>query len=144
VSEASSQRPQRIVPDAEGYGAEFNRRAATGRLQLQHCSQCGRTQHPPRYLCAGCGSESLDWVPASGRGRIFSWTVTHVPLDPAWAHDGPYATLVVELSEGVRMVGALRGLAPDQLRLDLPVVAELEPVSDEFAFVHFRPCDEEA
>ena len=74
----------------------------------------------------------------SGRGRIFSWTVTHQPLDPAFAV--PYAVVVVELEEGPRLVGNLLGLAPADLALDLPVTAELEPVSDTVALVHFRPA----
>jgi len=144
VSEGTPDRPPRAIPDPDGRNADFHRHAATGTLHLQRCSSCGRYQHPPRYLCAGCRSEDLEWVAASGRGRVFSWTVTHRPIDPGWGHEGPYATLVVELSEGVRVVGALRGLAPEKLRLDLPVVAELEPASEEFAFIHFRPCGEDA
>jgi uncharacterized OB-fold protein len=67
---------------------------------------------------------------------VFSWTVTHQQLDPAF--DVPYAVVVVELDEGPRLVGNLRGLAPAELALDLPVEAELEPVSEQVALVHFR------
>ena len=52
----------------------------------------------------------------------------------------PYAIVVVELDEGPRLVGNLLGLAPAELALDLPVVGELEPVSDTVALVHFRPA----
>jgi uncharacterized OB-fold protein len=127
------------VPEPDGLNAEFYRRAAAGTLHLQQCSDCGRYQHPPRYLCAGCGSERLVWKPSEGRGRVFSWTVTHLPVDPGWAPEIPYATVVVELEEGVRLVGALRGLSPSELRLDLPVRVELEPVGEGFAFLHFAP-----
>jgi uncharacterized OB-fold protein len=139
VSDDTPERPPRAVPDPDGRNADFYRHAATGALHLQRCSDCGRYQHPPRYLCAACRSEGLEWVPVSGRGRVFSWTVTHRPIDPAWTDGPPFATLVVELAEGVRVVGALRGLPTEKLRLDLPVVAELEPVSEAFAFIHFRP-----
>jgi len=73
---------------------------------------------------------------------VFSWTVTHRPVDPGWANEIPYATLIVEMDEGVRVVGSLRHLPPTELRLDLRVVAEVEPVSDAFAFIHFRPTDD--
>jgi uncharacterized OB-fold protein len=90
-------------------------------------------------MCAKCGSPEWRWSPCSGRGRVYSWTVTHRALHPAFADDVPYAVVVVELEEGVRMVSGLRGLPPEQLELDLPVEVELEPVSDEVAIPFFRP-----
>ncbi|HZJ28293.1 MAG TPA: OB-fold domain-containing protein [Acidimicrobiia bacterium] len=134
------ERPGRVLPTPVGLNAEFYERAATtGRLHFQRCDACGRWRHPPRFRCAGCGSELWSWSPASGRGRVFSWTVTHRPVDPAFAAELPYAVLVVEMDEGVRVVGSLIGLPPGQLELDLPVVAELEIVAAEVALVHFRP-----
>lgn len=135
-----STRPPRMVPDPDGRNADFYRHAASGKLHLQHCDECARVLHPPRYLCAGCGSDALSFLPVSGRGHLFSWTITHRPVDPGWAHELPYATVVVEMEEGVRLVGAWRGTI-QQLALDGAVVAEVEPVSESFAFIHFRPAD---
>lgn len=70
---------------------------------------------------------------------MFSWTVTHRPIDPAFAAEVPYAVLVVEMDESVRVVGNLIGASPDALELDLGVVAELEVVTPKVALVHFRP-----
>ena len=39
----------------------------------------------------------------------------------------------------MRVVGALRGLPPEKLALDLPVRAIVEPVSEEFALIYFEP-----
>ena len=85
---------QKIVPDPDGLNADFYVHAATGTLHIQRCESCGQAYHPPRYLCRECGSEALVFVPSKGRGRIFSWTVSHRPVDPAWAADGPGWTLV--------------------------------------------------
>ncbi len=128
-----------MVPDPDGRNADFYRLAATGQLHLQQCTSCSHYYHPPRYLCRECGSSDLAFVPSSGRGRIFSWTVTHRPVDAGWAAEIPYATVVVAMEEGVRLVGALRGLDPADLVLDLPVQAEIERVSDAFARIWFRP-----
>jgi uncharacterized OB-fold protein len=65
--------------------------------------------------------------------------VTHQPLDPAYADEAPYAVVVVELDEGPRLVGNLRGLAPADLVLDLPVEVEFERLSDAVALTHFHP-----
>jgi len=144
VTAGASPQPPKFVPDPDGRNADFYRHAATGALHVQRCATCGHAHHPPRYLCAECGSRELAFVPASGRGVVFSWTVTHRPVDPGWAGELPYATVVVALEEGPRIVGALRGAAPDTLRLDLPVRAEVEVVSEDFARIHFVPEDSPA
>ena len=69
---------------------------------------------------------------------MFSWTVTHRAVDPAFAP--PYAILVVELDEGPRLVGNLRGIEPSELALDLPVVVEIEHASDTVGLLWFRPA----
>ncbi|MGZ8763860.1 MAG: Zn-ribbon domain-containing OB-fold protein [Acidimicrobiia bacterium] len=135
------ERPGRILPSTEGLNGEFYARAAeTGRLHLHRCSDCSTWRHPPRFRCAACGSSACTWEPVSGRGRVFTWTVTHRPIDPAFASELPYAILVVELDEGPRVVGNLLGLEPSALALDLPAVVEIEVASPTAAFVHFRPA----
>ena len=131
--------PPRIIPDPDGLNADFYRHLARGQIHFQHCRDCSAVHHPPRYRCASCGSADYHWVASTGLGRVFTWTVTHRPVDPGWASEIPYATLVVAMDEGVRVVGALRGLPPAELALDLRVAAEIETVSEAFAFIHFRP-----
>ena len=76
----------------------------------------------------------------AGTGRLFSWTVTHRPTDPAFADHLPYVVAVVELDEGPRLVGNLVGLTVEELRLDLPLRAVLDRRSDAVALVDFtRP-----
>jgi uncharacterized OB-fold protein len=128
---------RRILPNPVGPNADFYAWAARGELRLQRCADCGAWRHPPRHRCAACGSLAATWEPVSGCGRVFSWTVTHQQLDPAF--EVPYAVVVVELDEGPRLVGNLRDLAPADLALDLRVEAVLEPISETVALVHFRP-----
>ncbi len=126
------------VPDPEGLNAEFYQHCARGELRFQRCSECNAWRHLPRFMCAQCGSVRWTWAPASGRGKIFTWTVTHQAMHPAFAGDVPYAVVVVELEEGVRMVSALRGVSPADLQLGLPVRVEFEPVSEGVALPVFR------
>ena len=53
--------------------------------------------------------------------------------------DVPYAVVVVELEEGVRMVSGLRGLAPEALELDLAVEVDFQPLSAELSLPYFQP-----
>ncbi|MEE6140151.1 zinc ribbon domain-containing protein [Mycobacterium sp. 050128] len=52
-------------------------------LLIQRCTSCRRLRWPARAVCNDCGSFESTWVPASGRGTIASWTVSHQPADPA-------------------------------------------------------------
>jgi len=128
----------RLLPAAVGLNAEFYAFLARDELRLQRCAACGTWRHPPRHRCAHCGSLDAAWEPATGRGRVFSWTVTHRAVDPAFVP--PYAIVIVELDEGPRLVGNLRGIEPSELAIDLPVVVEIEHASDTVGFVWFRPA----
>jgi uncharacterized protein len=129
---------ERLIPQPVGLNAEFYAHAAAGRLQFQRCDACATWRHPPRYLCAACGAEDWSWQPSTSRGRVFTWTVTHRPIDPAF--EPPYAIVVVETDEGVRVVGNLRDLDPAALSIDLPVEIVLEHANDAVALLAFRPA----
>jgi uncharacterized OB-fold protein len=133
-----NERPSRILPSPMGLNADLYAFWARGELRLQRCAGCQVWRHPPRYRCAACGSSEVTWDLATGRGRVFSWTITHRPVDPAF--EPPYAVVVVELDEGPRLVGNLDGIEPSELRLDLPVVVALLAVSDTIGLVTFRPA----
>lgn len=131
----------RYTPSPSGFAAEFYAHCARGELRFQRCDGpgCGRWRHPPRVACPECGSERWSWQRSSGRGTLYSWTVTHQPLAPGFADDVPYAVVVVELEEGVRLVSAIRGVARDALALGLPVEVAFAPASGDVALHYFRP-----
>jgi hypothetical protein len=74
----------------------------------------------------------------SGRGSVYTWTVTHQALVPPFAGDLPYAVAVVELAEGPRLVTAVC-VAPDALRIGLPVEVRIAPASDAIGLHYFVP-----
>jgi uncharacterized OB-fold protein len=129
----------RFTPSPSGFSAEFYAHCARGELRFQRCASCRSWRHPPRVTCPQCGSEQWAWERSSGRGTLFTWTVTHQALVPGFADDVPYAVAVVELEEGLRLVSAVRGIRPDALRLDLALGVEFVPVSDSIALHCFRP-----
>ena len=127
--------PKPRIPTPEGLNAEFYEQAQGGVLHLQRCGDCGVIRHPPRYRCGECSSGRYEWSPSPGRGQLFSWTVTHLPFDRGWAEDIPYVTGVVELEEGVRLIGSIDGVGAEDLRIGLPMITTLSPYGPEFAFV---------
>ncbi len=129
----------RFTPSPDGLTAEFYRHLAEGTLKLQRCDACGTWRHPPRVLCGHCGAESWQWTAASGRGVLYTWTVTHQMLFPPFADDLPYVVAVVELEEGPRLVTALRGIGRAALRLGRPVELRIAHVSETVGLHWFVP-----
>lgn len=81
-----------------GPSAKWHAALAQGRLLLQRNAATGEILFPPRPL----GAAALDWVEASGRGTVYSLTsIARKP--PLAAHQ----VAIVDLEEGVRMMGAL-------------------------------------
>jgi uncharacterized OB-fold protein len=78
-------------------------------------------------------------VEASGRGRIYSYTVIHRPPSPAFEEDVPYTLALVELEEGVRLMSQIVGIEPDDVSVDLPVEVVFDDISPAISLPRFRP-----
>ncbi len=131
------QRPKPKVQDP--IEQEFWDKCQDGTLYFQRCSSCNVWRFLPRYTCAKCGSFEFEWTPSTGRGSIFSWTVTHQAFHPAFAADVPYAAIVVELEEGVRMASRMINCSPDVITLDMPMEVCFERIADDFILPCFQP-----
>jgi uncharacterized protein len=81
----------------------------------------GGLQHPPVPALGQDPAEPIDYVVSSGRGTVFSFVVHHAPKVPG--RTLPFVVALVELEEGVRMLGELRGAAPDSVQIGMPVQA---------------------
>ena len=111
-------RPQpRITPDNE----PFYQALREGRFVLPYCVDCGKPHLPPGPVCPFCFAGELEWQPASGRGRISTWTVVHKAWFPAFAEDIPYNVVQVELEEGPRLTANVADISNEELEIGLPV-----------------------
>lgn len=131
--------PKYLVPQVTPEAAEFFAGARRGELRIQRCTSCGRHQHYPRVLCAHCGADGIEWVTASGRGTLHSFTVIRQSGVAPFKEWTPFVVALVDLEEGgARMLATMPSLAPEDVHIGMPVVAEFRPVSDEVALVDFR------
>jgi len=112
--------------------------ALEGSLKLQYCPACKRHQFYPRRFCTQCLSDGIEWVRASGRGRVYTYTVCHVAGHPAFESRVPYAIGMIELEEGVRMLAGIVGSDFSHLAIGAPVEVCFERVSSEIALPMFR------
>lgn len=95
--------------------------AADGKQRLQRCLACGKFRNYPQLVCPDCYSLDVEWVEASGYGKVHSWTVAHHAFLPAFRDDVPYTLVIVDLREGPRTMGRLDPSAAADLRIGLPV-----------------------
>lgn len=109
------------------------------KLLAQKCVSCGALRNPPAPACPEC--QSLKWraVPLSGAGTIHSYTIHYHPPLPDYAVPHPVA--LVDLAEGIRMVGAMDGTAPEALHMGMRVTVEFLRRGDIAGF-RFRPADQ--
>lgn len=90
---------------ATGPGPEAQYRAflQEGRFMIQRSPTTGRYIFYPRVAGPGTGAADLEWVEASGLGRIYSITVNR-------ARTGSYNIALVELDEGPRLMTRIEGV----------------------------------
>jgi uncharacterized OB-fold protein len=112
----------RITPT----GRPFWEGLRAGEVHIQRCGDCGHHVFYPRVICPDCASRDLAWTRVSGRGRLYTYTVT----EPGKGSRGGEILAIVELDEGVRMATTLVGLDPDAVEIGMP----LAPVFDNEAF----------
>ena len=108
-------------------------------LYFQRCRDCGTKRVYPRAVCPVCLSSATEWVRASGRGTVYSFTVTHQNQAPGFREELPYVLAIVELDEGVRMMTNVVGCAPDAVRVGMAVEVAFEDVTAEITLAKFRP-----
>jgi 3-oxo-4,17-pregnadiene-20-carboxyl-CoA hydratase alpha subunit len=81
----------------------------------------GSLQHPPVPAVWRDKSEPIDYVVASGKGSVYSFVVHHAPKVPG--RTLPFVIALVELDEGVRMLGELRDVDHAKVKIGMPVRA---------------------
>jgi uncharacterized protein len=131
--------PTRMEPPVSDTSAPFWEATKEHRLVLQWCTACDKAIFFPRDNCPVCLSSDLEWRPASGRGVVASVTVETSSPNPAIAGGEPYAVVLVDLEEGVRMMSNAVGCAPNGVAVGLAVQVAWAPLSDGRNLPQFEP-----
>ncbi len=113
-----------------------------GELLLQRCDDCSAAYFPPRPFCPQCASRRVSVFPASGRGTLYSYVISHRPLP---GFKPPYSIAVVQLAEGPRMMSNVVDCpqTPEALVLDMPLQVRFDKVAEDCALPRFVPAAKE-
>lgn len=106
---------------------------AAGELRIQRCNACGVLRHPPGPACPSCGALDRGYAVASGRGTVFSYVVHHHP--PLPGKELPLVIALIDLDEGVRMVGEL---VDDSVEIGASVEVGFRTVDDDLTLPEWR------
>lgn len=104
---------------------QFYKFIGEGRLMAAKCSRCGSIFIPPRTICAGCLSSDLGWVEVERRGRLLTYTVIYIP-PVQFQEMAPYIYGIVELKDGPRIPGIVRGVDPKDVEVGMELVVDFE------------------
>jgi len=102
--------------------ADYFRHVAEGRFMLLRSRETGRYIFYPRVAEPLTGCTDLEWVPASGKGVVYSTSVMR-QRDPA----NNYNVALIDLEEGPRMMSRVVGIAPEAVQIGMNVQAKIVP-----------------
>jgi uncharacterized protein len=129
-------RPEPVV---NPWAKPFWDAAREERLVYQKCRDCGKNVFYPRIACPQCFSDNLDWVEASGKGTVYSYTVVENNAPTAFLDQMPYVVAIVKLEEGIQMLSNIVGCDPYAVTCDMPVTVTFEKLNEKFTLPKFTP-----
>ncbi len=129
------------LPVTQPWSLNFWEGAKKGKLLIQECRACGEKIFYPRKSCPECWSKELGWSKASGKAKIFSYTVTLAGVEEKFAGDLPYILAYVDLEEGIRMMTRIVDCDPESIAIGMDVEVIFKEVNEEFSLPFFRPSE---
>lgn len=126
------------IPRQGKHNKPFWEGAKQGKLVIPRCTECNRVHWYPRLICPFCHSTALEWIEASGEGKLHTFAVQHRAFG-GWAEEVPYVTAFIDLKEGDRMQTVLRGVdpnKPEEIKIGCDVKVEFEQANED-TFIPF-------
>lgn len=71
------------------------------KLMIKRCAACKRYHHPRRLFCFACDCDRFDWIEASGKGIVYTFSTVHRAPRPEFDAEVPYTVGLLQLAEGI-------------------------------------------
>jgi uncharacterized OB-fold protein len=91
------------------------------KLMIKRCTGCAKYHHPRRILCTACSCDTFEWVEASGKGVVYTFSTVHRAPRPEFNADVPYSVGLLELAEGIYFFSRIVPRPGDNVRIGAPV-----------------------
>jgi uncharacterized OB-fold protein len=129
------------LPHVDEENRWFWEACARHELVLQKCVRCSRIRFYPRALCPSCLSSETRYLRASGRGKVYTFTVTHQNQSTGFRDELPYVMAYVELEEGPRILTNIVKTPPDDVKIGMPVEVVFEDIDEALAIPKFQKTE---
>jgi uncharacterized OB-fold protein len=144
MSEQLQQLQQHPLMDAiRRYGGDpadvpFWEGCGKGTFLLHRCNRCQR-HYWPASRCIEHGDEAMQWVEASGRGKLYTYTIMHRAYTQDTRDKVPFVVAVVQLEEGPFFHSNILECGYDQVAIDMPLEVVMQPHESGLSVPQFRP-----
>lgn len=128
------------IPLTQPWSEAFWEGTKNGKLLIQHCKDCNSNIFYPRKFCPECWSENLDWIEASGKATIYSFSTAYDMVEPRFWADLPYTLAYVDLDEGIRMATRIVECQPEEIFIGKEVEVTFHKLNDDFYLPYFKPA----
>jgi uncharacterized protein len=129
------------LPHVDEENRWFWEACARHELVLQKCVRCSRIRFYPRALCPSCLSSETRYLRASGRGKVYTFTVTHQNQSTGFRDELPYVMAYVELEEGPRILTNIVKTPLDDVKIGMPVEVVFEDIDEALAIPKFQKTE---
>jgi uncharacterized OB-fold protein len=100
------------------------------RLEAAKCQKCQHISFPKRLVCPECGSQDFKDTRLSGKGKLVTFTIIEVAPE-GFVDQVPYAVGIVELEEGIQVMGQVTDCDPNTLKINDPLVTQFRRIREE-------------
>ena len=114
--------------------------AQEGRYVVPRCTACGNGHWPPAPMCPHChaGAAAIAWVESAGHGTVYSWVVANHPVAEVLVDQVPYVIALIDVEDGVRVVGNVVGCDPAAITAGMAVEVFFEEREEGVRVPNFR------
>jgi uncharacterized protein len=112
--------------------------AKQGKLMVYKCSNCG-TSYWPAINCMTCDKPQMEWVEATGKGELYTYTIVHQVNYPGWKDEVPYNVSWIKLDEGPILISNIISCKNEDLYVGMRVKATFDEVTPDITLPKFKP-----
>jgi uncharacterized OB-fold protein len=134
----TSKDSKKPLPRVDEENRWFFEACARQELVLQRCGACGTLRYYPRALCPACLSSKTEYQRMSGRGVVYTFTVTYQNQAPGFRDELPYVMAYVQLDEGPRIFTNIVHTDPRAVEIGMPVEVVFEDFDEGLAMAKFQ------
>ncbi len=100
------------------------------RLEALKCNKCQAILFPKRLICPECGTKKFTKINLSGKGKLVTFTIIRVAPE-GFTDQTPYAVGIVELAEGIQIMGQITDCDPETLNIGDALISQFRRMKEE-------------